>query len=152
VDQRIAQFVTAESCEQFALNVQDREPEAASEARRRAVELRAAAHGATTAAERESLEAVYAYEAARSVGRNRRFRASRTWQMIRERGILPAVENVVARPRDSAGYRALVEAGMLDKAFEAVVLRHPEAFSTDAVERSKKRMAGGHPDSDGEAR
>lgn len=61
VDETIAKFTTPESCEQYALNVQDRSPERAMEARRRAVELRALAHGATTDAERESLEAVYAY-------------------------------------------------------------------------------------------
>src|SRR4051812_6347970 len=80
-------------------------------ARPRAVELRAAAHGAETDAEREALEAVYVYEKARSTPR-RKFHASRTWQMIDRCGIISAVERVVSRPDDSMGYEALVKAGM----------------------------------------
>ena len=38
------------------------------------------------------------------------------------------------------GYTLLVDMGMEDMAFEAVVLRHPEAFSADAVERSRARL------------
>jgi hypothetical protein len=43
MDERIARLKTADECEQFALNVQDRLPELARDARRRGVELRAAA-------------------------------------------------------------------------------------------------------------
>ena len=66
MDETIAKFKTPKSCEQFAINVEKNSPERAKESRRRAVELRAAAHGATTVVEREALEAVYAYERALS--------------------------------------------------------------------------------------
>jgi hypothetical protein len=63
VDERIAKLKTPEECEQFAINVEARGlKDLAMSARRRAVELRAAAHNATSVAEREALEAVYAYE------------------------------------------------------------------------------------------
>ena len=39
------------------------------------------------------------------------------------------------------GYRALEAEGMLDMAFEAVVLEPPELFSADAVKVSQERMA-----------
>ena len=77
MDERVARLKTPDECEQFALNVQARLPDLARAARRRAVELRAAAHGATSAAEREALEAVYAYERVLSQKRGKKIRASR---------------------------------------------------------------------------
>ena len=134
-------LTTPEECEQLAVNVEARgKPELALEARRLAIELRAAAHGAKTAAEREALEAVYAYERAMSVLKGKKTRASRTWQMIERRGIIQAVEVVVSRSAESAGYTTLVKMGLEKMAFEAVVLRHPEVFSAEAVARSKQRL------------
>ncbi|MBI1875215.1 MAG: hypothetical protein HYS05_15190 [Acidobacteria bacterium] len=141
MDERVARLATPEACEQFAINVEERgKPELALAARRRAVELRAAAHGASTVAEREALQAVYAYERVLSTRHGRKTRASRTWQMIERRGIIPVVEHVVTRTAESTGYTALVQMGMQDMAFEAVVLRHPDVFSAEAVPRSKERL------------
>ena len=140
MDEVVASLTTPESCERFASTVQARCPALAQEARRRAVELRAAAHGASTDAEREALEAVYAYERVLSGTHGRTVHASRTWQMIKRHGTIPAVERVVCRKAESAGYHALVKMGMQDKAFEAVVLRHPDVFSPEAVARSKERL------------
>ena len=143
-EDRVAKLKTPEECEQFARNVEARGmPALARAARRRAVELRAAAHGAASDAEREALEAVYAYEGVLSRNhRGKKIRAARTWGMIERRGIIAAVEQVVSRKFESKGYTALVEMGMADKAFEAVVLRHPTVFSAEAVERSSKRISG----------
>lgn len=112
-DDPVAKLGTPEACEQFALNVEERgKPDLALRARRRAVELRAASHGAETAAEREALEAVYAYERVLSTKRGKKIRASRTWQMIERRGIIPAVEHVVTRIGESTGYHALIDMGI----------------------------------------
>lgn len=97
-------------------------------------------HSPTTDAEREALEAVYAYEEAMAGASGRRFNASRTWQMIKRHGVIPAVERIVTRPVETAGYRVLVEMGLEDMAFEAVVLRHPGVFSATAVDASKRRL------------
>ena len=70
----------------------------------------------------------------------RRIRASRTWSLIERRGIIPAVEHVVTQTRETAGYRALLAEGMQNMAFEAVVLRHQELFSKEAVEVSGNRL------------
>lgn len=150
VDESIAKLTTPASCEQFALNVEaSGKHELALRARRRAVELRAAEHGAVNQAEREALEAVYAYERVLSAHKGRGTRASRTWQMIERHGIINAVERVVARSAESAGYAMLVNMGLQDMAFEAVVLRHPELFSVEAVRRSRQRLdewaKGGSP-------
>ncbi|MDP6440050.1 MAG: hypothetical protein QGH74_10475 [Candidatus Brocadiia bacterium] len=140
MDERVARLKSPGECEQFIANVKDRLPELARLARRRAVELRAAAHEAKTDAEREAVQAVYAYEEGLFKQRGKRIRASRTWQMIEKHGIIGAVERVVNRRSESAGYKTLVEMGMQDMSFEAVVLRHPAAFSPEAAKRSAERL------------
>jgi hypothetical protein len=121
-------------------NVENRLPELAQAARRRVVELRAKRHGATNAAEEEALQAVYAYERVLCRQRGKIVRASRTWQMIERHGIIPAVERAVNRKEVTSGYKALVEMGMPDFAFEAVVCRHPTLFSAESLKRSQERM------------
>jgi len=133
-------LTTAEECESLANNVQKSNPTLATEARRRAVELRAAAHGAKTVAEQEALRAVYAYEEGLSKKRGRKTRASRTWQMIGRHGIIGAVERAVNRKEDTMGYTVLREMGMADFAFEVVVVRYPHLFSSEAVTRSQARI------------
>lgn len=141
MDERIKRLTTPESCEQFARNVEARgKPELALQARKRAVQLQAAQHQATTAAEREALEAVFAYERALYEKHGRRTRASRTWPMIKERGIIAAVEHLVTRRDETMGYKAVIEMGMPEMAFEAVVLRHPNLFSDEAIRRSRERL------------
>lgn len=141
MDERVARLKTPQECEQFAINVEKRLPELALAARRRAVELRAATHGAATDAEREALQAVYAYERVLSNKRGKTVCASRTWQMIKRHGVIKAVERAVDHPDVTAGYTALVEMGMPDFAFEAVVCRHPAVFSAEALKRSQERLA-----------
>ncbi|WP_287708846.1 hypothetical protein [Accumulibacter sp.] len=113
----------------------------ADEARQRAVQLRAEAHGATTEVERECLEAVYAYEEVLSAQKGKKVRAGRTWPMIDEYGVIPAVERIVMKRQESVGFTALAAMGLKDFAFEAVILRHPAHFTLEAVARSRKRLA-----------
>ena len=115
-------------------------PADATARRRRAIQSRATGRQPQTPAERASYEAVYAYEEALSSQKGRTIRAGRTWPLIRERGIIRAVERIVTRRRETGGYKVLVEMGMEDMAFEAVVLRHPESFSPEAVAASKERL------------
>ena len=141
MDLRVVKLKSPAECESFAQNARERgAPDLADQARKRAVQLRAEAHGATTEAERECLEAVYAYEEVLSASRGRRQPASRTWQMIHRHGVRPAVERIVTKRAESAGYSALAEMGLLDMAFEAVVLRYPDFFSAEAIAKSRERM------------
>jgi len=142
MDETVRRLRTPKECEQFIKNVQEKYPAPALEAHRRAVELRAAEHGSQSAAEQEALRAVYAYEEVLSVKRGRKTRASRTWQMIKRHGIISAVERAVNRKDETTGYTTLIEMNMQDFAFEAVVLRHPDLFSAQTIERSKVRMEG----------
>ena len=140
-DPKVSRLKTPEECESFIHNVKATHPDLVLQARRRAVELRAAAFGAKTEAEQDAIQAVYAAEAALTHKNGKKTRASRTWQSIERWGIIQAVERVVTRRKETEGYQILAELGMLDHSFEAVVLRHPSAFSAEAVESSKVRLA-----------
>jgi hypothetical protein len=141
LDPRVARFATPTACEQFAKNVEKRgKPELAVQARLRKFELLASAHGASTIAEREAFEAVHAYEWTLLQKHGRITRASRTWPMIKQKGVIATVESIVTRNQESMAFTALVKAGLHDKAFEAVVLRHPHLFSEEAIRRSKDRL------------
>lgn len=141
MDKRVQNLKSPEACERFIKNATERNrPDLVQEARRRAVELGAEAWGAETAPERECLQAIYAYEATLTAKNGRNTKASRTWQMIKRHGILTAVDRAVNRPKETAGYTALLNMGLQDYAFEAVVLRYPELFSEEAVAHSKERI------------
>jgi hypothetical protein len=140
MDDRVKQLKTPEQCESFEKNaLRGKRPDLAAEARQRSIQLRAENYGVTNQAERECLEAVFAYERVLSEKNGRATRASRTWPMIRRHGVLAAVERVVNRPDEAAGYTALREIGLEKYAFEAVVLRYPDLFSPEAVSRSQAR-------------
>ena len=112
----------------------------ANEAKQRAVELRAESYGVESAAEKEALQAVYAYEEVLAKKNGRRTRATRTWQMITRHGVIEAMERAVKRDAETQGYTFLVEMGLEKYAFEAVILRHPDLFSEDAVTKAKERL------------
>lgn len=143
-DEKIMKLVgylkTPEDCEQVALNVEAKQPGFAIAARRKAIEIKASTHNATTEAEAHSYQAVYALERVMTLERGRKTRATRQWQMVTKLGIIAALETIVKSSTDRAGYDALVKMGMQDMSFEAVVLRHPDVFSADAVERSKRSL------------
>lgn len=141
MDDRISKIKTPEGCEIFAKNALERnQPELAKEAKLRAIELRALKHNAKSAAENEALKAVYAYEEVLQTTKGKKIRATRTWQMIKRHGIIEAVERAVNRSTETQGYTLLVEMGLEDFAFEAVILRYPEVFSIEAVKKARNRL------------
>jgi len=136
----VGHLKTPEDCEQVALNVEAKQPGFAIAARRKAIEIKASTHKATTEAEEHALQAVYACERVMTLERGRKTRATRQWNMITRLGIVVAVESIVKSPTGSAGYEALVKMGMQDMSFEAVVLRHPDVFSVEAVAQSQQSL------------
>ena len=141
MDDRVKKLDTPAKCETFARNCIERgRQDLAQEAKARAVQLRAEEHGAETDAEREALEAIYAYEEVLSANRGKKTRASRTWQMINRHGITDAVERALNRPTDAQGYQALVDLGLEEYSFENVVLRYPGVFSEQALEIAGERL------------
>lgn len=142
MDPRVMKLQTQRDCEVFAKNARDRGmDELAEQARARRLQVLAAGHSPTTDAEREALEAVYAYEAIMSDKRGKKTSASRTWPMIKQHGVIGAVERVVNRKDASTAYHELVEGGLGDFSFESVVVRHPDLFTTETLARSKERLA-----------
>jgi len=71
----------------------------------------------------------------------RKTRATRTWQDIRNLGIIAAITRVVSRPAQTDNRVALRELGLEDLTFEAFVLRHEDSFSPAAVQAAKDRTA-----------
>jgi len=141
MDERVLRLKTPEDCERFAKNAIERgRPDLAQEAKEKSVQLKAEKYGATTQVERECVAAVYAYEEVLSAKNGKKTKASRTWQMIKKYGVLPAVELAVNRTQETMGYTALLEMGLEDYAFEAVVVKYPEFFSEEAVLRSADRI------------
>lgn len=143
MDDRIARLKTPEECRTFERNAQAKGREdLVLDARRKGIELRAAQYGAVSDAERDCLQAIYAYEEILNAKHGKRVRASRIWQMIKRRGIIAAIEQAVDRPDGTAGFTDLKEVGLDNFAFEAVVLRHRTVFSPAAVNRARERMQG----------
>jgi hypothetical protein len=141
MDDRVKSLNTPEKCEIFARNARERgRPDLALEANQRAIELRAEEHEAETTAEREAFQAVFAYEETLYKKNGKRTRASRTWQLVKRHGIIEAVERAVKRDSEPEGYTMLVDMGLEQHAFEAVILRHPEVFSEEAQSISQERL------------
>ena len=137
MDERIKNLDTPKKCEIFANNALTAGREdLAKQARARAIQLKAEAYGAETSAEKEAIEAVYAYEEVLSANNGKKTRASRTWPMIQKYGISNTVERAVNRKAVTKGYTALLDMGLEAYAFEAIILRYPELFSESAVEIS----------------
>lgn len=61
--------------------------------------------------------------------------------MVERHGIIEAVERAVNRSHETQGYSSLVEMGLQEFAFEAVILRHRDLFSEPAVTTSEERMS-----------
>ena len=142
MDPRVLRLASPEDCVTFARNAIDRgHPDLAAQARQRAVQLRAATAGASSQAEKECLEAIFAYEETLFIKHGKRVKASRTWQAIDNKSILQAVDDMVSKEHATVGYDALVKAGLHEFAFEAVVLRHPKLFSDAAKQNAARRMA-----------
>lgn len=45
--------------------------------------------------------------------------------------LLPPLKPIVLGEKETVGFRALADEGMLDMAFESVILKYPEVFSEE---------------------
>lgn len=136
MDEIIRQLKSPEECVSFI----EKQTHLISQARQRAIELRALTHKNENLVENELLKALYAYEEILSKKNNRRTRASRTWQMVNRYGIVGAAERAVNRNIEPMGYKMLVEMGLKNLTFEAVIANHPEEFSLEAVKKANQRL------------
>ena len=114
----------------------------AAAAYKRAFKLMAERSGVSSEVEHEFWTTVHAYEHAKAERlKQKSYTAGRIRQMVKRWGIKETIERTVRRKGDSTGYRDLIELGLKDLAFEAIVLRHPEEFSAQAVAISKEVQA-----------
>ena len=140
--ERVRNLKTSKDCENFIRNAEERGySDLVAEARKRATEIQAEEHGADTPAEKGALQAIYAYERVLWKKNGRKTRASRTWKMVEEHGIIEAVERAVNRKNPTQGYNALAEIGLQGCTFEAVILRHKHLFSKETVQISEERLS-----------
>jgi hypothetical protein len=140
MDPRIARLKTYDDCNSFAENVSVMHPELAAQAKMRGVLLRADAQGAKSEVERDAFAVVFALEDANTIPGGRRYRATRTRNAFNKVGIIRTVEKKVSQKSPPAGFEALIQHGLDEFTFEAVVLRHPDFFSTEAVNSARLRL------------
>ncbi len=142
MEEMVRRLKTVKQCENLEKNTSDRGREDyATLARIRALEIKAEEYGASNDAEKEALQAVYAYEKGLSKQNGKATKASKTWPLVRRHGIIEAVERTVNQKSAISSFEVLAELGLMDFAFEAVILRHPELFSDEAIKISEERLA-----------
>ena len=140
MDPTVARLENSAECEQFALNVEQKHPELALEARRQSIHFMAATHGEVSEAEFAGLQAIYASEQAIRKLYGRKGAGLRPWPIVKKLGILPALEKLASDTRMSkVSSSALIENGMDDLTYDAVIQKYPESFSAPAVNAAKKR-------------
>ena len=142
MDYRVERLRTPAECESFALNAIARNhPELASAARRKALTLQAAAHETSSPVEAEAFVAVYAYEMHLTRKNGRKTRAGKTWANVKRHGIIQAIQTAVSGTPDPTLLAGLREVGLEDLTFDALVVRHADAFDAATVQISKARLA-----------
>lgn len=81
------------------------------------------------------------YEAWLTQKNGRKTRAYRTWAKLSKVGIVKCLETWAAQSRATEGYKTLVANGQVDLTAEAIVLRHPDRFSSEAVAAAQRRLS-----------
>ncbi|OOG46740.1 hypothetical protein [Rhodanobacter sp. C01] len=143
MDERITRLKTSKDARTFAKNARERgHLDLETQALQRARELQAIEAGYTSSAQQAIAAALYAYEEHQSRLKGRTFRATRTRQMLANRGALDAAERMVLNRQPSKGYEVLEEAGLQELSFEAIIVRFPDEFSERAVEAARARLEG----------
>lgn len=132
----VQKLETVEDCRKFV----EVFTQLANLARQRALELQAKSHGASDTVEKELYQAIYAYEEILFKKNGKKTRASRTWQMVKKHGIIETAARAVNRAIEPQGYQYLVEMGLGNNTFEAVIVKYPNAFSKDVVAHATDRL------------
>jgi hypothetical protein len=85
-------------------------------------------------------KAIHAYEEFLTAKNGRRTAASRTRQMLKRHGYIETMERLMRSTGRQAGFIAVMEKGLQELTFEAVIVRHPKSFTQEAVKRAKQRL------------
>lgn len=136
----VARLKTIDECAQFAANMASNE-KLVQAAARRSVEIQVATHSNEADVVRDIWAVLYSYEEVLFLKHGKRLRAAYTRRSIDNHGAVGAVELIVCqREKDDDGFARLSAAGLSDKTFEAIVLKHPQHFSAAAIEHAKFKL------------
>lgn len=141
-DDRVRRLKTPKDCQIFMKNVSERgRPDLARQARRHAIDLRTEQNEPKTPLERAWFEALHACEEAQAERDGGPVKASRTRQLLKKHGVRGAIERAMAADGESSAYEMLRSLGLQELAFENAVLRFPEEFSPEVMQRAKANLA-----------
>lgn len=141
-DARVARLATPHECRVFERNARDRgRADLAEQARARWIELNAAGDiEADPEADSDPLRRhLWTALAACEYVSGRRLTGPR--QSIRRRGLVGAGEHFAGRGELPVALGELADAGLLEHAWEQVVVHHPERFSAATAESARERLS-----------
>lgn len=85
-------------------------------------------------------QSIYALEDLEARRKEKTIRLQRTRNMIKEKGEAGTVAHLVRKRTASAGFQMLMDYGLPKLTFEALVLKHADAFDRDLVEAARTRL------------
>lgn len=85
-------------------------------------------------------EVIAAYETLLTERNDRKTRATRTWQKVRNKGVKQAIIEWVTSKQERQGFIDLVEAGYGDYTIEALVVSMPQEFDEHVLRAADKRL------------
>lgn len=126
-------------CIQFAKNVRVNRWDLATAARRYGIELLLDEQGVTAPLLRDIWGGVFAYEEVLYLVHGKNLKAGNTRKAIRRHGEIGGVEIIVLKP-NTEGFARMQAAGLFDRTFEFVVLRHAEHFKPEVVAAALEKL------------
>jgi hypothetical protein len=107
---------------------------------KRAIELKAAGFDPDSDFEEAVFHALAGYEIALSIKNNRRVAANRTRNLLKRRTPQEALEFLVSVSNESYGFQTLADMQLAEFTFEGVVVRFPNLFTPEQVEKAQRRL------------
>jgi hypothetical protein len=87
-------------------------------------------------------QSIYALEDLEARKKGKTIRLQRTRNMIKDKGEAGTVAHLVRKKTASAGFDMLMDYKLPDLTFEALVLKHQDAFEEDVIEAARARLDG----------
>ena len=83
---------------------------------------------------------VFAFEHLLKQERGKTVLLARTRQKLKRVGVVQTLMDWAMDTKETDGFQMLIERGMPDLTGEAIVLRHPQRFSSDVVQSARARL------------
>jgi hypothetical protein len=90
--------------------------------------------------EREFYSTLAAYEELLSEKNGKTTKASRTRQKLQRRGVIQCLEDWAVANTPTDGFKLLIDAGLIELTGEYLLLKYPEHFSSNALEKARHRL------------